>query len=682
MVTARLTDDAEVRLKQQGRTYFQISCAGHEAVQAAAALLLRPGEDWFYPYYRDRALAIGLGVTPRDMLLQAFGKAADPSSGGREMPCHFGSPELHIVNQSSPTGTQFLQAVGTAEAGQIARQHLSLSPAPAIEAALPHSGGDELVYVSAGEGATSEGEFYEAVCAALLKRLPVLFLIQDNSYAISVPVEAQTPGGNLSSLLRSFPGLHIEEVDGLSVVESYRGLRRAVAYCRSGQGPSLVHAHAIRLRPHSNSDDDRLYRPKAEKEADVARDPLPAFEEFLIQEGLASPEELRSVREEARNEVARAVDSAALEPDPDPEAVTRFVYNPEIAIREETVPRAAGPALTVVDSINRALECEMARDPRIVVFGEDVADLSRTEYLCEVKGKGGVFKVTYGLQRKFGEHRVFNTPIAEAGIVGRALGMAVRGLRPVVEIQFFDYIWPAMHQIRNELSLLRWRSNNGFSAPVVMRVPIGGYLTGGAVYHSQSSETIFCRCPGLRVVLPSNARDAAGLLRTAIRCGDPVLFLEHKHLYRQGYARSPDPGPDYVIPFGKAAVVRSGRDLTVVTYGALVEKTRQAAEKLATEGKEAEVIDLRSLSPYDWDAVAASVERTGRLAVVHEEPLTFGFGAELAARAALELFEHLDAPIARLGSKDAHVGYSPVLEQATLPQAPEILELLRRTARY
>jgi len=691
MVFARLMDEAEVRLRRQQKTYFEISCAGHEAIQAAAALLLRPGRDWFYPYYRDRVFCLGIGVRPVDMLLQSMGRATDPSSGGREMPAHYGSRELHIVNQSSPTGTQYLHAVGTAEAGSIARAAESHAAGHrngnsgrvlAPEVSLPAFERDELVYVSGGEGSTSEGEFYEAISLASLRKLPVLFVIQDNEYAISVPVEHQTPGGSISTLVRSFPHFLVEKVNGFDIIDSFRVLRRAVAHVRAGRGPALVHARVVRLWPHSDSDDDRLYRTPAEREADRARDPIPAYEDLLLEEGYLGVEEIRGIRAALHKEVEEAVEEALPDPFPDPSTATFHVYNPRKVVEVETEPEQGGPPITLLEAIQRTLELEMARDPRILVFGEDVADLSRSKHLDLLPGKGGVFKVTHGLQRKFGDHRVFNTPIGEAGIAGRAFGLAVRGFIPVAEIQFLDYIWPAMQQIRNELGMVRWRSNNVFTAPVVLRVPTGGYLTGGGPYHSQSAEAIFCHCPGLRIVLPSNARDAAGLLRTALRCGDPVLFLEHKHLYRRAHARAPDPGPDYVIPLGVAALVRKGTDATVITYGALVDPCLRAAEALEEEGLDVEVIDLRSLQPYDWDAVSTSIRKTNRAVVIHEDTRSFGFGAELAARIAEELFSDLDAPVMRLGALDAPVAYSPPLEHAVLPQLKDVVEAIRGVLEY
>ena len=675
MVRARELDEAEIRLRRQGAFQFQLSCSGHEAIQAVAAKLLKPGKDWFYPYYRDRTFVYGLGMTPADLFRQPLGKRTDPSSGGRQMPNHFASPELNIVSQSSPTGTQFLQAVGTAEVTSIVR---SLPPNPS----LPTCSEDELVYVSAGDGATSQGDFYEAISAASLNKLPVLFMIQDNGYAISVPTEVQTPGASISRTFSDFPGLLVREIDGVDVLDCFDGMGEAVAHCRSGKGPALVHARVVRLKPHSDSDDDASYRPQAEKEADQERDPVVIFERLLVEEGLIDPAEGDRIRQDAHDEFQDIYDAVKEEEMPDASTVSRFIYNPETVIDRENKPVVGGDKITMVEGINRALATEMQRDPRVVIFGEDIADCSKEENLESVKGKGGVFKVTHGLQDRFGSSRVYNVPIAESAIVGRAIGMAVRGMRPVVEIQFFDYIWPAMNQIRSELAIMRWRSNNAFSCPLVIRCPSGGYVRGGAIYHSQSTESMFCQCPGLRVVMPSNARDAIGLLRTAMRCGDPVLYLEHKHLYRQQYTRAPDPGADYTIPLGKAATVRKGEDVTVVAYGAQVQKSLEAARQLADEGFEVEVIDLRSLQPYDWEAISSSTRRTGRLVVVYEESKSFGFGAEIAARAAQELFDHLDAPVMRVAAKDTYVGFAQELVDACLPQVEDICEVLRRTVRF
>ena len=666
MHLSRRLDDREVMLKRQNKIFFQVSCAGHEAVQVAAALALRPGHDWVYPYYRDRALCLALGVPARDMLLQAVGAAEDPASGGRQMPSHWSSPELNIVSASSPTGTQYLQAAGCAEGER------ALSPKS-----------DAVVLVCSGDGATSEGEFWEAVSAACLEKLPVVFLIEDNGYAISVPVEHQTPGGNVSRLLSGFPNLDRQEIDGLDFLASYEAMTAAVAYCRSGAGPALVHAHVIRPYSHSLSDDERMYKTAAERAREAERDPVIRFPQLLIEEGILDRQRLQLVMHEVERELEEASESALKAEQPEPGTAMRHLYSEDLDPASDhfsAVPRFEGAPRTMVDSINRTLAEEMRRDRRIVVFGEDVADCSREQNLREVKGKGGVFKVTAGLQTEFGAARCFNTPIAEAGIAGRAIGMATRGLKPVAEVQFFDYIWPAMMQIRDEMANLRWRSNGGFKCPLVLRVPIGGYLNGGAIYHSQCGEVAFTHIPGLRVVMPSNSLDACGLLRTALRSDDPVLFLEHKKLYREPYNRAPHPGLDFTIPFGRASVVKPGASLTVITYGALVQKSLQAALQVErnSPGSGIEVIDLRSLAPYDWAAIRASVEKTARVLIAHEDVLSWGYGSEIAARIADELFDRLDAPVRRVGALDTWVGYAPRLEQAILPQVETIATEMER----
>ena len=666
MYMARRLDDREILLKRQNRIYFQISGAGHEAVQAAAGLVLRPRHDWFYLYYRDRALSLMLGVTAEQTLLGSVGAGADPNSGGRQMPSHWSSPELHIVSGSSPTGTQFVQAAGCAQA------YRYLDPAS-----------DEVTLVSSGEGATSEGEFWESLNAACLESLPLVYLIQDNGYAISVPVERQTAGGNIAKLVSGFPNLKRVEVDGTDFMASYQAMAEAVAHARARKGPALVHATVTRPYSHSLSDDERLYKTKAERATEEARDPIIKFPEWLISEGVLDRQSLQLIIHEVDQEIQLATDDVLRAEPPARDSAMRFLYSDKIdptSAEFETEPDFSGDPRTMVDEINRTLHEEMRRDPRVIVFGEDVADCSREANLAEVKGKGGVFKTTAGLQIKFGAERCFNSPLAEAAIIGRAIGLATRGLKPVPEIQFFDYIWPAMMQIRDELATLRWRSNNGFSAPMVIRVPIGGYLQGGAIYHSQCGEVIFTHIPGLRVVMPSNALDACGLMRTAIRSDDPVLFLEHKKLYREPYNRSAHPGPDYTIPFGKAKVVKTGQSLTVITYGALVQKSLQAALQVEQRNPAStvEVMDLRSLSPYDWEAIRTSVEKTSRVMVAHEDCLSWGYGAELAARIANELFEHLDAPVGRVGALDTWVGYNPQLENATLPQVENLAAEMER----
>ncbi len=687
MYLSRRTDDREIMLKRQQKIFFQISGAGHEALVVAAGMVLKPGYDWFFPYYRDRALCLALGATVEDLLLQAVGAAADPASGGRQMPSHWSSSALHIVSQSSATSTQCLHAVGCAEAGRYIGRH--------PEAAEKHEGdyrawrdvkfhGDEVVYVSVGEGSTSQGEFWESLNTASNERLPVIFVVEDNGYAISVPAEVNTPGGNISRLVANFPNFHFAEIDGTDHIASYRAFEEAAAYCRSGKGPAFIHGHVIRPYSHSLSDDDRLYRPESERDADALRDPLSKMQMHLLREGILDAEDITRLEKQVDDEVRQAAERAlrAPLPPPDKAEILKHIYSenydptrPEL----QTAPArtADSQERTMADLINACLKDEMRRDPRIVVFGEDVADCSREEYLEQglVKGKGGVFKLTSGLQSEFGSDRVFNSPLAEANIVGRAVGMATRGLKPVVEIQFLDYIWPAMHQMRNELPLLRWRSNGTWACPAVVRVATGGYLTGGAVYHSQNGESIFTHTPGMRVVYPSNALDANGLLRTAIRCDDPVLFLEHKRLYRETYGRAPYPGPDFMIPFGKAAKVRAGSDVTLITYGALVPRALQAAQKAHREdGIQTEILDLRTLSPYDWEAIAESVRKTSRVIVAHEDMLSWGYGAEIAARIADELFEDLDAPVRRIASMDTFVAYQPILEDVILPQPDDIYQ--------
>src|SRR4051794_4985798 len=662
MYLSRSLDDREILLKRQNKIFFQISAAGHEAIQVAAGLVARPGHDWIFPYYRDRSLALALGMTAEDMLLQAVGAARDPSSGGRQMPSHWSSPSLHIVTSSSPTGTQFLHAVGCAQGSRYGQS----------------SARDEITLVSAGEGATSEGEFWEAINAATLERLPVLFLVQDNGYAISVPVERQTPGGSISRLLEGFPGLLRIEVDGTDFVESYRALQQAAEYCRAGHGPALVHASVVRPYSHSLSDDERFYKPQSERESEARRDPLTRFPELLAEKGWASRAELDAIRSEIDSEVAQLSQQVLREPSPPSNSVLRFLYSEDFdpqSLALEAQPAFRGEARTMIDSINQTLAEEMRRDERVLVFGEDVADCSREECLPLVKGKGGVFKATLGLQREFGSSRCFNTPIAEAAIIGRSVGLAVRGLKPVPEIQFFDYVWPAMMQLRDEVANFRWRSNNGFSCPMVVRIPIGGYLTGGSIYHSQCGEVSFTHIPGLRVVFPSNALDACGLLRTAIRLEDPVLFLEHKKLYREPYNRSPHPGTNYTVPFGKAKIVKPGEHLTVITYGALVQKSLQAALQLEGKhrGASVEVIDLRSLSPYDWTAIETSVKKTNRVLIAYEDALSWGYGAEIGARIADQLFTFLDAPVGRVAAKDTWVAYNPQLEDEILPQVKDLV---------
>jgi 2-oxoisovalerate dehydrogenase E1 component len=687
MFLSRRMDDREIQLKRQNKTYFQISGAGHEAVLVAAGLVLKTGYDWFFAYYRDRALALTLGATPDDMLLSAVGAKNDPFSGGRQMPSHWGIRKFNMVAGSSPTGLQWLHAVGAAEASlhyeRFPKALEQARKAPLDESTTYHP--DDVMYVSGGEGSTSEGEFFESLNAACLRQLPVLYLVEDNGYAISVPVEFQTAGGSISKLVASYPHLQVQECDGTDPLESYSVLARAAEYCRQRKGPALVHAHVTRPYSHSLSDEEKLYKTADEREEEAKRDPIPKFGLFLVREGILDEREIGALESAVDREIAEATDRALAAEPPSQDSIYVNVYSPDIdptSAKFQSEPKFDGPPTTMVEIVAATLKDEMARDERIVVFGEDVADCSREENLALVKGKGGVFKATSGLQGEYGSGRVFNAPIAEAGIVGRALGMSVRGLKPVVEIQFFDYIWPAMMQLRNEVATFRWRSDGHFKCPMVVRAPIGGYLSGGAIYHSQCGETAFTHIPGLRVVMPSTALDVCGLLRTAMRSDDPVLFLEHKHLYRQPYNRTPYPGADFTIPFGKASVVREGTDVSIITYGAVVHRAELAARGLEKEGISAEIIDLRTLSPYDWEAVATTVRKTNRVMVAYEDTRSWGYGAEIAARIAEELFGELDAPVRRVAATDTFCAYHPLLEYAILPQTEDISRVARELAAY
>ena len=675
MLLSRRLDDKEIQLKRQNKIFFQISSAGHEAIMTAAGFVLRPSYDWFYLYYRDRALCLQLGMTGEEMLLSAVGAASDPNSGGRQMPSHWGHKKLNIVSTSSPTGTQFLQAVGSAEAVLRASQ---LDISEGFEK-------DEVVLCTTGDGTTSEGEFWESLNNACNLKLPVVYLVEDNGYAISVPVEVNTAGGSISKLVASFPDLYIVEVDGCDLLASYEAMRKAVAYARERKGPALVHAKVIRPYSHSLSDDEKLYKTKEERDAEARRDPIARLRDLLLAEELASAEELTHLAGDVEREVNEAAEQALAAAKPEPDTATRYVFSPDIdptSSQFDTEPASGGAPDTMVAAINATLRDEMAHNPRIVVFGQDVADASRESALAKVSGKGGVFKVTHGLQKLYGSERVFNSPLAEANIIGRAVGMALRGIKPVVEIQFFDYIWPGYMQLRDEMAMMRYRSNNHWSCPMVVRVPVGGYLRGGAPYHSQSGVAIFAHCPGIRIVFPSNARDAAGLLRTAIRCDDPVMFLEHKHLYRQTYNKAAYPGPDYMIPFGKASVVREGTDVVVFTWGALVQRALVAAQQAEHDNISVAIVDLRTIVPLDWDTIAAYTRKTNRVIVAHEDQMTAGFGGHIAARIGQELFDELDAPVTRVASLDCPVAYAPALEEAILPGSADMLKAIRSVATY
>jgi len=679
MVTSRRLDDAEIDLRKRNEVYFQISSAGHESVNVAIGALLKSGHDWFYPYYRDRGLMLQVGLTPYESLLEAVGGADDPASHGTQMPSHFGLKRANVVSQSSPTGTQFLQAVGCAQAARYILDHKLDLPAH----------GDEIVHVSSGDGTTNQGDFHEALSQACIDQLPVLFVIEDNNYAISVPIEKHTPGGDIAKMVSGYAGLTIVKLDGNDMLECLHTLEPVIAAMRRREiGPVLVHVHVTRPYSHSLSDDQAYYRTKAEIADEASRDCLQISRKRLIADGLAKAEELDAAEKGAAEDVKAAVAEALKATKPELEKVLSHLYATENspADREryaEGEAPTSGDPVSFGQAINQTMHTELARDERVRVWGQDTADASREAALKECKGKGGVFKLTHGLQQKFGSDRCYNAPLAESKIAGTAIGQATRGVKPLVEIQFFDYIWTAMMQIRNEMGSMRFRSGGEFSCPLVLRVPIGGYLRGGSICHSQTGEAIFAHCPGLRIAYPCTALDAVGLLRTAIRCDDPVLFLEHKHLYYQGYNRSPMPGPDYTIPFGVARKRRSGDDLVVFTWGALVQKSIEAADKLAKEtGAQAEVWDLRTINPLDEETILSATRRVGKVVIAAEENVFAGFGGHIASVISEKAFEWLDAPVRRVGSMSTWVAYHPALEAAILPNTDDVLNALREVAAY
>ena len=660
---SRAIDDREIALQKQSRVFFQISGAGHEALYLAIARELRPGYDWFFPYYRDCALMLGLGMTPTQILLQAVGSADDPASAGRQMPSHWGYKPFNVVTQSSPTGSQCIPAVGCAEAGR----YIVRRPALDLEA---H--GDEITYVSLGEGATSEGEFWESLNTACTEHLPVLYVVADNGYAISVPSSEQSPAP-INELVSGFPGLLINSIDGTDYFAVRDLLPTVVSHLRAGVGPALLHARVTRPYSHSAADTQSKYRLPQELETELEQDPIDGMERALVERGVLSPDDVVALRLEARQIVTDAAKEALAARRPDPATVMdNVVALPDLPDPGE--PGTGGDVVAFGEGIRRALHESMAGDERIRVFGEDVGD-AREAVMADVEGKGGVFGTTHGLQRAFGRARCFNTPLSEANIVGRAVGQAVRGLRPSPEIQFMDYIYPAMQQVKSEAATIRWRSNGTWTCPMVMRVPIGGYLTGGSIWHSQCGEAIFAHIPGLLVAFPSRAADAVGLLRSAFLHEDPVLFFEHKHLLRQPYTKDPYPDAGYVIPFGKGRYVSRGRDLTIVTWGATVQKSLQAVERLTVDDPDisVDIVDLRTLVPWDKEMVAESVRNTSRVLVVHEDVRRGGCGGEVAAWIAEELFWDLDAPVGRVAAQDCHVAYEPSLEWAILPQVDDIV---------
>ena len=653
MFTSRKCDDKILVLLRQGKVFFHIGGSGHEAAQVGTALAMKPGYDWAYPYYRDMAFSLGFGYTVEEIFREALHRASGPSSGGFAMPFHWGHKQWRIISQSSPTGTQYLEAVGTA-LGAV------------------KEGTDEVVYVSSGEGSTSEGEFHEAINWAARERLPVIFLIQDNKYAISVTKQEQTAASSVCQLTSGYEGLNRYEVDGCDLLAVYQAASDAVAKARKGEGPSLILAHTVRLLPHSSSDDQRKYRSEADLARDKEKDPIPRLEKYLIEQKIVPESNLKNIQKEILDRIDRAAESAEEEPQQDAGNLMKYVYSPNIIIPKEgfTEPEHQGGNIVLVDAVNHAMAEEMERNPKMLIYGEDVAG-----------DKGGVFTATKGLTKKFGVERVFNSPLAEASIIGTAFGLAVRGFKPCVEIQFGDYVWPGFMQLRDEVAMLRFRSNNDWSCPMVVRVAVGGYIHGG-LYHSQNIDGFFTHVPGLRVVMPSNAADAKGLLKTACRSEDPVIFCEHKGLYRATFAGSPEPDADYCLPFGVAKIVREGSDITLITWGMMVQRSLEAARKLEEQGTNVEVIDLRTLNPLDDEAIFRSVSKTGKVLIVHEDTLTGGFGAEIAALIADEMFMKLDAPVKRVAAKDAPVPYGPTLENAMLPQTADIVKALEALAGF
>jgi len=650
MVLSRMLDFKMLTLLKQGKGFFHIGAAGHEAIQTAAAHAMRPGHDYAYPYYRDLAYMLQYGATPLEIMLLFHSRADDPSSGGRQMANHYGHAPLHVVSQSSPTGTQFLQAVGCAMASR-------------------KKGTDEVVYVSSGEGTTAQGDFHEAVNWASREKLPVIFVIQNNKYAISVHVSEELAGESIYKIGAGYEGLNRYKVDGTDLLACHEVMKKAVSQARSGKGAVLVEADTVRLLPHSSSDSDKKYRSPEELEADKKRDPITRLEKELIKLKMVSEEELEALKKEYKKIVDDASDEAEAHPHPDPDSLYEHLFSDRDDLEYEK-SEPAGEKIVLVDAINHALKEEMERNEDMYIFGQDVGG-----------GKGGVFTATQGITKQFGKERCFNGPLAESSIVGVGLGMATRGLKPVVEIQFGDYIWTAMMQIRNEMATMRWRSNGHWKAPLVIRVPVGGYIHGG-LCHSQNIEGFFAHLPGIKIAYPSNAADAKGLLKAAIRGDDPVIFMEHKGLYRQSYASRPEPDADYLLPFGKAKTVQEGDDLTVITWGALVQKSLEAARELAKEGVSVEIIDIRTINPLDTEAILASVRKTGKVLVAQEDTRFHGFAAEISAQIAELAFEHLDAPVRRIGGSDTPMPFSAVLEEVALPQTAGIVKALRDLAAY
>ncbi len=653
MYRSRILDEKMLILLKQGKSYFHIGAMGHEAVQVACAMAMKPELDFLFPYYRDQALCLALGQSPYEFFLSFLARLGDPHACGRQMPMHYGNKALNIPTSSSSTGTQFLQAVGCSFAN--ARLHEEDPKKPLA-----------VTVCTTGEGTTSQGEFYEAISWAAREKAPIVFLIENNRFAISVNINEQRPGGVVAENFESFFGLKVFKVDGCNLLASYEVLSKALDHARKGLGPCLIDADVVRLLPHSSSDDHKKYRSEKDLAEDKKRDPITLLRAYLLKNKLSTEAKLKALEEEIKHHIDENALRALEAPEPPRNEATRYVWS-EKTNKEKSVGDIAWESepTVLVDAVNRALKEALAANDKVLVFGQDVAH-----------GKGGVFTATRNLSAQFGDQRCFNAPLAEASIIGVAIGLALRGFRPIPEIQFGDYIWTAMMQIRNELATIRYRSNNEFSAPVVIRVPVGGYIHGG-LCHSQNIEATFAHFPGLKIALPSTALDAYGLLKNAINGDDPVLFLEHKALYRQSFARSFLPqASDFDIPFGKGAVRLNGEDITIVTYGILVQRALEAAEQVS-DTLSVEVIDLRTIVPYDRELVFQSVRKTGKVLVLHEDMRFMGFGAEIASDIAEHCFLDLDAPVKRLAAKDSPVPYNSLLEEEVLPQIYDIVRELK-----
>ena len=646
MQLSRYLDEKQLILLKQGKGFFHIGASGHEACTIAAAHCLKSGYDYAYPYYRDQAFCLGFGMTSKEILLSFLAKEQDPNSSGRQMPQHYGHKELNIVSQSSPTGTQYLQAVGAAFG-------------------IQKDNSNAVVYVSSGDGTTSQGDFHEALNWASREKAPVIFHVENNGYAISVPLAEQTSGESIYNITAGYENLDRYSIDGTSYFESVLAFDKAIDRARKGKGPTVIESKVVRLLPHSSSDDHRKYRTDEEIDEEKLKDPIIIFKNTCIDKKIMKKEEFDKIDVEIKKQVDKDAEWAELQEDPNPINSMINIYSDKN--NSFDTPKNVGDKIVLVDAINHALEEELIYNKKMLVYGQDIAG-----------GKGGVFTATRGLTDKFGKNRVFNSPLAESSIIGTAIGFSTLGYKPVIEIQFGDYIWTSMMQIRNEVATMRYRSNGDWTCPIVMRVPVGGYIH-GSLCHSQSIEGYFTHLPGIKIAFPSNASDAKGLLKAACRMDDPILFLEHKGLYRQGFASSEEPDSEYLLEFGKANIVQSGNDVTIVSWGALVQKSIEASKKTNIS---VEIIDLRTLNPLDFNTILQSIKKTNRLIVVHEDNITNGFGAEIVSRISDEGFEFLDAPIKRVAAKDSPIPYSQVLEDEILVQVDWIVDSLNELGEY